>query len=549
MPAVAQETRRVWLIILPEREARALIDSREAALALGVAPGKRRATDFVAQLGGGGRFRRALDRAGVGFALGASPDAPPLLRSAAERAFGGPVTAFAEAAARGPVVVLVLARADQIPSRPAPHIIVVGVGRRTPVLIAWLNRRGTLRAGDRPRPGIARAADVQATLLHAVNVPPTIAPLSPEGRSSAVASLDVLVERFKRDEAGRYALSVALAASLYVPLAIAFIVRRARRSARIVARLSLAAAFAPTGYLAGLFFVHESKFVRVVPVVAAVLAGALLPPSRRSARVAGTALVLVAAVVALGAIVAPFRPTAEPALTLWGSPLELNRFWGLVNHLAALMLAGLVAGWALARLPDVVLVAGGLVAAVVSGAGAIGANFVAPLWITVAVWIGVAASRRGRIRLRDLAAAGFAGTAAFVVALAASTAGPASHGSVAVERIRDGGLRTVWDLLQQRVEGNLGEFTGRGSWFVVWTGLMSAGLVIALIAALRARERHPEDRHAYAGALALAASGLAALVSEDTGVLVAPLLAALAGAVWLQRPQLSGNERAAARDR
>jgi hypothetical protein len=219
-----------------------------------------------------------------------------------------------------------------------------------------------------------------------------------------------------------------------------------------------------------------------------------------------------------------------------------------VNHLAALMLAGLVGGWALARLPAWVLVIGGIAAAVLSGAGAIGANFVAPLWITVAIWIGVVARRAGRVRVRDLAAAGLAGALAFAIALAASSAGPASHGSAAVERISDGGARAVWDLVTARLEVNLDEFTGRGIWFVLWTGAMGLGLVVAMFAAVRARERAPlEQRHAYAGALALAASGFAALVTEDTGVLVAPVLAALAAALWLGR--VSGNGPEAARVR
>ena len=541
-PAAAHATqdasRPVVLIVLPEDEARALVSTRNAALALGVDPHRPRlATAFVeaigAQAGGVSRLRRSFEKAGIGVALGAPPDAPSGLLAAAARGFGGPVMPV-EDALGAPVAILVLARGNQLPAIANERrlVLVLGIGSRTPALVAMLGRSGTLRAGDRPRPGIVAARDVRATMLRAAEVSSTGSALAPVGRPASLRAFDRLTRRFSLDDASRYALSVTLSAALFVPLALAMISRRARAWGTM-ARLAQATAVAPVGYVVGLFAAEAPKGLRILPVLAAAVAGAVLPPTRSTARVIGVGLLGVAGVIAVGAVVAPFRWAAEPALTLWGSPLELNRVWGLVNSLVALILGGLVAGWSLARLPDAVLIAGGLAAALVSGAAAVGANFVAPLWIIVAVWVGVAARRRGGVRIRDLLAALIAGAVAFAVALFASLAGPASHGSVAAERILDEGWRAVWELVRAREEVNVGEFTGRGAWFIIWTAAMTIGLVVALGAALRAREQPDVARRAFAGAVALTAGALAALVTEDTGVLVAPILAAMAGVIWL----------------
>jgi hypothetical protein len=545
--APAESPGRFLLVVMPEGSARALAHETGAALALGVAGPRRAGPGFVARLDG--RLAERARAAGARTALGASPDAPAELVEAARRALGdlaSPVIPPGDAL-RADLAVLVLASADQAAAlvepeptgaRTGTRTLLVGVGPRTPVLVAEPGRRGILRAGDRPRPGIVIPDDLRATALAALGAPvdegERRSVLRAEPRPTTLAELDRWTLRFERDEASRYELSVALAAAVYGPLLLGWAALWLGRRG-LAARLAAAGVLAPAGYLAALFLAEAGAARRVLPVVGAALAGLLLPP-RAGRRAAWAVSLGVAAALLVGTVLAPLRPTAEPALTLWGPPVALQRLFGLVNHLVALMLDGLLVGWALGGLPAAVAGLGTVLVATTAAAAPLGANFVSALWVVAGGWAAVAVRRAGWLRLRDLVAAGAAGALCFAAALAAAPAGPASHGLAAAERIGAGPGAGLAGLVRRRVEVNLRELAAQPLWFRVYTGALVVILVLALLRALRrpgVSASGPASDAVRAGSVALVVAALVTLVAEDTGVLVAPLLAAAAGLLAL----------------
>lgn len=547
LPASAQplpgDAARAVVIVLPYPEAEAFLRTRPAALALGVYSESRTGSEFVAQIGGStgpgpSLLRTTIERLGLTVGVGASPGVPSSFRVAVERAFGDPGNGELDPAGalRFDVAALALgtrAEAEGILAGHPAYALLIGVGERTPVLVGVLGRTGTLRAGDRPRPGIVVPGDLRETLIDVAGGrgrPERV--LAAEPQPTTTAELHELARRFESDESTRYELSVAFAASLYGPILLSVVALRLRR-AGAAARLAQATACSTAGYVGALFIADGRAWVRVGPVVFAALLGATIPPELGRRASAG-ALLCSAAVLAVGALIAPFRPTGEPALTLWGAPLEINRLFGLVNHLVALILVGVVGSWALAGLPRRFLVAGCAVTGAVGGLAAVGANFVSVAFVASAAVVAVSVHRHGRLRLRAVAVAALASLVSFASALALSWLGPSSHGSAAVDRIRSRGLDAVGDLVRERVQENLDQLGEQAAWFEAFSGVLLVALVIVLVRALR-RDSPPfvRSRTGYAGAVALTVAALVTLLAEDTGVLVAPVIAALAAAVSL----------------
>lgn len=553
---------RVLVIALPEGEARALLARRPAAVGLGVYPPTRRATAFVEEIGGGGprgtsapeegrgpgALRRALERAGVIPQVVAGKGTPPALASSLARAFGEAPADTATPAGAGMITVtaLALARAQDAETALAGfpgRAIVLGVGERTPVLVADLSLRGLLRAGKRPRPAVLTPYDVAVTVLRAAGAEPGPGAI---GRAlvsvpsaAPLARLDALAARFERDEATRFALTVAQAAAVFGSL-LAGGASLALRRRREAVRWAQAATLGLAGYTGALFVPSGGAWVRVLPVAMAAAAGFAIPP-RFGRRVCAGALLGVAASLAALAVVAALRPLGEPALSLWGPPLQLWRFFGLLNHLVAFIIGGAVAGAALARVRTTGVAALATSAAGVAAAPTVGANYVSVVWIAVAGSVAIGVARDGRLRLRHALAGAAIGTAGFAAALAAARALGVSHGAGALTRILDDGPAALWDLVSARAALNWRHLLDQPGWFIAWDAFVVACLIAGILWTARGRgvlgEAGPREGGARVGPRAAVAgcavAALVALIVEDTGTLMVSSVAAFAGIAFL----------------
>ncbi|MBI4730298.1 MAG: hypothetical protein HY775_12510 [Acidobacteria bacterium] len=499
---------RVLVIWLPEPEARALLARHPAAVGLGVYPPSRAARAF-------------LDGIGASLAEATAPEPPP-----------------GEAEGLALMSLGTAGEAERAIARaPGARAIVLGAGRRTPVLVADLSGRGILSGGISRRPAVVVPGDLAASVLEALGARPRSAgfagrPLRALPRADSLGEIRRLAARFERDGPQGVRLAVALAAIVIAGLTVALGALSAGVPAAAV-RATQAIAFAPLGYLASLFAQAGSVWVRGLPLGAAVVLGAALPP-RAGRRAAAGALLGLAAGIAVLAAIAWHRPGGEPALALWGDPLISWRFFGLRNQFVAFLAGGVIGGAALAGLPRAALLAAAGLAAFVAGAPTLGSNYVGVLWLAFGALVAVAAWRSGTARLRHLVVAALAGAAAIAVALAADAGSPITHGGRAARRISSGGLEALWGLVRGRTGLSIDEVRSFPA------GIALAILVGAVLAALLARGLRsggpgdarvrsggtaPGDAPVRAASSGLAAAGLAALLTEDTGFYTATLLA------------------------
>lgn len=597
-PALAQapEAPRVRLIVagLPQAEARALAERRPAALGLGVYPESRRSEDFLRQIGFGappasgpairsgrpGALRRALDAAGVSVGI-----------AIAERIRGAHVAALADAFSLGPpaptaideairrdVAVVVLDRAEDVialRSLTGARALVIGADDRTPALVAVPSQDGVLTGGIARRPGIVTPYDVAATVLDAAGVPRGEGfvgnVLRVEAQAAPLQETDTLAARMQRDTGIGFGITFATVAFAAGSLLVAAAFRRLVPN--ISARLVQAAAWVQAGYLGALFVPHEDPAVRSAAVFGAFVIGVALPPRRLRAVVAVAGLGVATAVCVLS-LVAAARPGGEPALSLWGDPVESWRFFGLRNHMIAFLVNGIAAATALVAVPGPALAVIGLGFLLIAGAPVLGANFVGVLVLGIAIALALLARGPGRVRLWHLAGAAVAGAALFAAALAADAAADATHGGRAVASISSGGADAAWDIVRHRVDLNweeIRDFYPPGGYALA--GVEALGFLgVLLLGMRRLREGEPEvwavtvgtDMRGYtpifgrrrefvltaasertrcwrAGIAAAAAGGLAMLALEDSGVLAAAIVGfgvlVIAAVPWVERAQ------------
>lgn len=549
------------IVALPMEEARALAEGA-GALGLGVYPESRTPARFLEQIGTGapvpaapgvtagraGALRRALDAAGVSVGVGAAAGAPGETTGALGTAFGvgGAPGRVAPALSRD-IAVLSLAVAEDVDAVRAltgAPVWVLGIGERTPVLVIDDSRQGLLDGGIARRRGIMTSYDLSATFLDAVGAPPGAGFV---GRRVGVRpdpapleEVDRLAARLERDDGYGFGLAVATTgtAAAGLLLALAF----GRVAPGLAGRALQVAAWAPAGYVGGVFVPDERAEVRALAVAAATLLGLALPPRRARAWISA-ALLLVAAGVAGLTIAAAARPDGEPALSLWGDPLVSWRFFGLRNHLVAFVASGAILGPALAGASLPVAAGVAVTGAVVAGAPSLGANFVGVLVLGVGAGLAIAGRRRGP-RSWHLLLAALIGAAAFTVALAGDAASPVSHGGQALRRVSQEGVGAAWDIVKHRIELNAEEIRDfappAGYAAAAGQALLFFGV---LVWSIRRRAESGSDAVWRAGIAGAAALSLASLALEDSGVLVAAIPGS-AMLVGLLLPWVEGGQAA-----
>lgn len=557
---------------LPAAEARRAVEDRPAALGLGAYPESRDPGRFLREVSVGaplgregaasplggrpGNLARALAAGGlsIGIAsggperiagpLGAAFSLDPSRVSHVDRAFGGGAN----------VVVIALASAgelDQLVANltpggdlTAPPIVLLGVGERTPLLVAVIDTAGDrlggsggagiLTGGISRRPAVVTPYDLAATILSLAGAYDLSDP--PEGFIGGVLHVeralrpldrvDALAARLERDDSYGPMLVAATVIVGLGGLALAWLLALAgRRGAAI--RFAQGASLATVGLLGAWFVPSGRAEVRALAVVAAFVVGAAIPP-RDPLRAVGRWMLAAAAALAVLTVVASLRPGGEPGLSLWGNPLVSWRFFGLQNAQAAFIAGGVIVGAVLAGVPVRLLVPLAATGAVVIGAPALGANFVGVLTFAFGATLALLALARRRFRLRHLLAAGGVALVAFGLALLADTGSPASHGGQAVERVARGGLDAAFDFVRIRVRLNLDlirDFPGGVA--------LAPAYVVALLALARwGRRAGPGPPGPRAGILGAAAAALAALVFEDSGFYTAADLGFYPLAAW-----------------
>ena len=542
-PAHAQPAqRRVTIIAIPEEAARQLLSSiGPGGLGLGVYPASRDATRFVLEIG---RASPTTD-----------PQAVPLgLTSALRRAgvvtisgslngpFGETLFSVFEPVPRGSkvtgatAVIEVLSPASDevvdfvVRDRTA---IVLGIGERTPVLVGVLRggANGILSGGISHRPGLLTPYDLGVTILKAAGVTPTDDfvghALTIERESGPMERIDALSRRLERDDSFAPGLAAVAVGSGGLLVIFAWFLSRLRRTA-LALRLAQAAVFVLPGWVLAEFIPSSAWGVRALPIFAGVVLGAVMEPwdpLRTFARVGFGSAFAFAVLVAI----APLNPGGEPGLSMWGNPLVSWRFFGVQNVQAAIIASGIVVWGVLAGLAAPMLAVVALAAAIVTGAPAIGANFVAVLTFVFGAVVAITALVRRHASVRQLLASGAVAVGAFVLALLADSGSPVSHGGRAARRISSDGLSAAWDLIEGRLRLNLeliGDFSG--GW--VFVSLLLVTLAALIAWGLRI-ERGP--LRARVAVLAGALMALASMVLEDSGFYSGAVLWFVAADAWL----------------
>lgn len=402
--------------------------------------------------------------------------------------------------------------------------IVLGVGQRTPVLVMATGWRGVLKAPDTGRAGVVTPYDVTATILRILGIEPgphvaggSMGVVS-EGRPLVV--LDALAGRFERD-AGYGPGASGMTAGMALLGVFAGAGALALRRRRVAEAFSRAASLVPGGYLVALFVPSARWEVRSIPIVVAFLCG-LLAPSRGARRFCGVAVLATAGAIGVLTVLAPLRPGAEPALSLWGDPLTSWRFFGLRNHLAAFVAGGAVVGPMLLDLPVLAFAASIVFALVIVGAPALGANYIGVLTLGLGASFALLARARGTLRAWYLIASGAVGIGAASLALLADAGSPASHGGRAAHSISSEGVVAVWRIMRARAVLNYREVAGVG--FFGFVGFIGTAVALTLLFAwaFRSREVPVPVRAGVAG---IAAAAFAALFVEDSGFFTGAILA------------------------
>lgn len=534
----AAQPGRVLVIGMPESEARRFLAEHPGALGLGVFPDSRSSVDFLAEVGvaaprgltgtpgplGGspGKLRAALDGGGktVGVAVLSSAQGTPA--TALASAFGTERVPVREAmAADVAVVVLQLADDAEAVVRTAGSdrtVIVVGAGAQTPLLIGVLGNPGLLDHGVAERPGVVTPYDVAATIARAAGATPVPGGrvLQVRGSSNPLAELDLLRARFLRDRGFGLGLTGATSGFAIFGAVLGVLFAILKRP-KIAAAFARAAAMVPAGYVGGLFVPSSHWYVRATVLAAAFLVG-LVWPSRSAKRFCGVVVLLTAIAIGVLTVVASRNPGGEPALSLWGDPLNSWRFFGIRNHLAAFLAGGYVLGTALLEAPVWLMLPGAVAAGIVVGAPTLGAQFIGVLTLAFGAALELLGAIQRRVRAWHIPIAVVVASGAAAGALFADAGRLYSHGGTAVESIRAGGWRTAWEFFRLRARLNYGEISSLGPKGFITFVLVALALAWLFVWAVRSSSLPPLLRAGVAG---VAAAGMAALVVEDSGFLTA----------------------------
>jgi hypothetical protein len=518
-----------------------------AAIGLGVYPDRRSSAALLEQIALGapttrqrvrssfggepGLLRQTLDRAGVTVSVEVEPAMRGTPTSALARAFLVPGAHFDSSSSGrvrpAQIVVAIMRIAPKPEAFAGSTTIVMGVGRSTPVLVGLIGRRGVLSGGITRRAAIVTPYDVAATVLVRAGIqrPDTFIgkPLHVEARDDALGASRKLARRLERDASFGFAYTAATVGVALGGLALALalgLVRRRDAAARVLQGVSLA----PLGYVGGLFVGSGRAEVRSIALVAAFLLGAMIRPVR-TRRFCGLALAATGAIIVALAIAAAARPDGEPALSLWGDPLVSWRFFGLRNHLIAFLAGSIVVAAGLLAAQVWTLALALVAIAIVTGAPQIGANFVGVLTLVFGGAVALLLRREGRLRAWHLPAAAAAGIAAFAIALLADTGSPASHGGLAVRRIRAGGVDAALDFVRVRAQLNGAEIRD------FFAGIFLVMLLVGFCAGafVWATRRSSADAALRSGVAGSTAAALAALALEDSGFFTAAVLSLFAG--------------------
>ena len=548
--AQAQPALRASFIVLPEAEALKLFATRPFALGLGVFPETRDGVRFVEEMG-----RVSPRREGT---PGSGPTFADVLRLSGVQVLAGPVlegeigdlleTVFEPAfrAALGSRRVLHVysaRRVEDLATLPTTNesIVVLGLTGRTPLRVGVCPApcgpigepaRGILTGGITRRPGLVTPYDIGATILDRLGVDPLpqlVAgePLRSERSDAPAERLGSLAQRLERDDSFAPGLAAVTVTLGIVSTLVAYGLMRVGRSGWAL-RLAQGGVFVLPGWAAALFVPSGSWLVRSLVVLAGVVLGASLRLRRPLRTMAKVGLWSAIAFAVLNAL-APLNPGGEPGLTIWANPLRSWRFFGLANVPAAIIASGIVIWGVIAGLSVPVLATISVAAAVVTGAPAIGANFVGVLTFALgAAAVSIALVRR-RTQLKDVLLAGLIGVLAFVLALIADAGSPVSHGGRAARTISDGGPSAAWDLIEGRLRLNwelIRDFGGGILWVI---GLaISLGMLIRW--GMRAELGPFRGRVAVLGGALMAFSSL---VLEDSGFYSGAVLWFVTADAWL----------------
>ena len=523
----------VRVFAMPEAEAHAFLSAHSAAVGLGVFPDSRSSADFLDQVGYGaprgltgepgplagapGKLEAALMAGGVTVStivLGGAERT-----EAAHLAEALPSTGASLGSERR-VDVFVFTHGSEINASSSDGIptIVVGVGARTPLLIGVLGTPGLLDHGVAERPGVVTPYDLAATIAKAAGVKPV-----PGGRALQVTpvkdplhQLDVLRARFLRDRGFGLGLTGVTAglAMLGAVFGVLFVILKRNTLAAALAR---AAAMIPAGYVGALFIPSSRWYVRSTVLVAAFVIG-LAWPARSSKRFCGAVVMMTAVAIGVLTVVASKHPGGEPALSLWGDPLNSWRFFGIRNHLAAFLAGGFVLGSALLEAPLWLMVPGAAVAGVVVGAPTLGAQFIGVLTLAFGSALLLLGAIQKGARIWHIPVAIVVASGAAAGALLADAGRVYSHGGTAVESIRVGGWHTAWQFFRLRAHLNYNEIASLGPKGWITFVLVAFALAWLFVWGFRSSSLSPLLRAGVAG---VAAAGMAALVVEDSGFLTA----------------------------
>ena len=526
---------KVLVLGLPEAEARRFLTAHPSALGLGVFPDSRASTGFLDQVGfaaplgltgtpgplGGapGKLLDSLLSQGVVVQTRVVPTASGTIATRLANILKSPLKQHPYFAPRVDVVIVArAAEAEGFFSLKPASTIVVGVGAHTPVLVGVLGKPGLLDHGVAERPGVVTPYDLAATISRAAGVSPV-----PGGRALQVLpssdpfrQIDALRARFLRDEGFGLGLT-GVTAGLAMFGAVFAVLFAVLKRYRIAATLARAAAMVPAGYVGALFIPSGRWYVRATVLVAAFMIG-LVWPARSSKRFCGIVVLSTGVAIGVLTIVASKHPGGEPALSLWGDPLNSWRFFGIRNHLAAFLAGGFVLGSALLEAPLWIMVPGAAAAGIVVGAPTLGAQFIGVLTLAFGAALLVLGTIQKGARIWHVPVAIVVAAGAAAGALFADAGRVYSHGGRAVESISKGGWRTAWEFFRLRARLNYGEISSLGPKGFITFVLVALALAWLFVWGLRSSSLSPLLRAGVAG---VAAAGMAALVVEDSGFLTA----------------------------
>jgi hypothetical protein len=433
-------------------------------------------------------------------------------------------SAFPSAAVVPPIAhsIVDIVVGEQLADFPAAGLgtttIVIGVGEQTPLLIGIIGTRGLLDHGVAERPGVVTPYDVAATIAKAAGVKPV-----PGGRALQVTpsadplrQIDALRARFLRDRSFGLGLT-GVTAGLAMFGAVFAVLFAALKRRAIASSLARAAAMVPAGYVGSLFTPSGRWYVRATVLVAAFAIG-FVWPARSSKRFCGAVVLGTAVAIAILTVVASRYPGGEPALSLWGDPLNSWRFFGIRNHLAAFLAGGFVLGSALLEAPLWLMLPGAVGAGIVIGAPTLGAQFIGVLTLAFGSALLLLGVIQTRSRVWHIPVAIIVASGAAAGALLADAGRVYSHGGTAVESIRAGGWHTAWQFFRLRAQLNYDEFSGLG--LKGWITFVLVALALAWLF-VWAFNSSILSRVLRAGVAGVAAAGLAAMVVEDSGFLTA----------------------------